>query len=85
MSRDMLMTLASLLGYGVLIGMGILLYSCLMMLIFPGVAYSVTAYFVPISVADYHLIYVVSLAFFKLLWLVFFVMPYIAIKIYLRV
>ena len=84
MSRDMLMTLASLLGYGGLIGLGILLYSCLMMMMFPEFAYAVTAYFVPISVADYHLIYVVSLAFFKLLWLVFFVMPYIAIKIYLK-
>ncbi|MDC0036985.1 hypothetical protein OAJ27_01915 [bacterium] len=84
MQRDNLILLATLLGYGVIIGFGILVYSLVMVWLFPGFAYAVTSFIFPISEVDYHVLYLTCIGVFKMLWLLFFVIPYCSINLYLN-
>ena len=84
MHRDNLSVLATLLGYGVIIGFGILIYSLVMVWLFPGFAYAVTSLFFPVSEVYYHVLYLTWIGVFKMVWFLFFVIPYCSIKLYLN-
>ena len=84
MHRDNLSVLEALLGYGVIIGFGILIYSLVMVCLFPGLAYSFSSFFLSISEAHYHMVHLICIGVFKMLWFLFFVIPYYSIKLYLK-
>ena len=65
---------------GILIGLGILLYSTVMVTFFADFAFSMHHMMFDISREQFNFSVYIMIGIFKLMWLVVFVIPYIAIR-----
>ena len=69
---------------GVLIGFGLLIYSVIVTVGFPDFAYTVHSSIYEMSRSSWNQIMFTCLAIMKILWIMFFVIPYASIWLYLR-
>lgn len=76
--------ISCILWNGVLIGLGLLIYSAVMTILFSDFAYSIHTLLYEMPRDAWQQMMFLAMAIMKIMWLMIFVIPYISIRLYLR-
>ena len=76
--------ISCILWNGALIGLGLLIYSALMTILFSDFSYSIHSLMYEMPRDVWQQIMFLSMAMMKVIWLMIFVIPYISIRLYIR-
>jgi hypothetical protein len=84
MNQTTLIKCMDILWYGVVIGFAVMIYTVIMATFFNDFAYSIQSLMFNISKETFDQVMFYWIALFKLLWFVFFVIPYASIWLVLK-